>query len=443
MMISQLWLFDNLDMTEDDFLTSVQMALNSLGVPGFNPNLNKTDVENPGSSDDSFDKPTAITYFGDTVRSTAYDGAVTINFYKKIKLALFSKLGSAFEETDFASYAAAIENGEGVIYDYGREISLKLLLSMSEVTGENIKFRYIVQTPDRIFLKSDKVYSAQVTTDFAEMKSVFESDAALMPVAIYGRAKSMVQYSNLNDVRQSQKLEPASIFPSEKGRALPVLYNSNSIYNDQNGFSNKGLSSVLNAFMYSGGAVKRYTEKNGTAVYVKNYSNIKIGTSGQLSFKASKVEDGIPVGSLINKSESEYYTLTDVIYAANTLFRNIGTDVLGGSAELRFYQAYFDGETGSLVVEYDFVVNGLKVEIDTPAASIRYKDGYITEARAALRNFSFSGTYFFPLDIVKVAELIMLENKTATDIAICYSPKAAGEFTPPAYVQKVRAEDGI
>lgn len=158
-----------------------------------------------------------------------------------------------------------------------------------------------------------------------------------------------------------------------------VIISSNPILRD--GETNqKAIDGILDAFSINPRTVWRYTEADGSLVFVENTGVLKISPDGILSFTATG--NGI---SLSTSSQNSRVTASDVARLVGNVNRGAGCDT----------DMYITSPlTSDSVTEltFDYIVNGIPVRFnDTNAASITVENGCITGYTQILRRYTPAG----------------------------------------------------
>ena len=158
----------------------------------------------------------------------------------------------------------------------------------------------------------------------------------------------------------------------------------------------RAVNALLTAFSVNPNSTWRYTEADGTVVFVENTGVLKISPNGILSFTAS--DSGLSISSQI--SANSYETASGVASFIDTI--NTATNQ---NAQLSLTSPLL--ETATEQFTFDYNVNGIPVKYaDKNAVSVTVKGGYITEYSQVLRRYTPNGAraslplYFEALDQV-------------------------------------------
>ncbi len=206
--------------------------------------------------------------------------------------------------------------------------------------------------------------------------------------------ESVLNYSfdlNFDKNFGSQKttLSPMTLIYSEPISAN-VIKSINPI---ENGIEiyDKTIQDVLDAFSINKNSARRYTEADGTLVYIENNGSLKISPSGILTFTAR--ENGLNLKG--TSTTSKIATFIDTINSA----MNIDSDICMTSLLLGDNKQEF---------KFDYMKDGysIKYKDNTSAISVTVENGYLTSYTQVLRHYiaseetTFSSDYISALDNV-------------------------------------------
>lgn len=156
-----------------------------------------------------------------------------------------------------------------------------------------------------------------------------------------------------------------------------VIQASNPVFRDGE-INQKAVSGILDAFSINPGTVWRYTEADGSLVFVENTGILKISPDGLLTFSATT--GGIRLSGSTTSS------------AASDVAELVGKVNLGAGCNADMYI------TSPLVADitpeftFDYMVSGIPVRFNgISAVHATVRDGYITEYAQILRKYAPCG----------------------------------------------------
>ena len=198
-------------------------------------------------------------------------------------------------------------------------------------------------------------------------------------------------------VEQKVVIEPTVTLKLES-EMLPTIKSENYL---SGVYSNMYLSSnILKSFGYNTTYMRKYLDNNNTAVYVENYSTLKIYDNGLLEYKAIDDTKGIAL------TDSNSSTPYDYFVACVEFANNLWDNVLPGEAfDVNLTSDMFiDGKARSFTVNMDYYVGGHMVMCNLDAGElysslghgieITVKDGKIIEYRQLFNKFSKTNQNF-------------------------------------------------
>ncbi len=168
--------------------------------------------------------------------------------------------------------------------------------------------------------------------------------------------------------------------------SVETVYSENPL-KSSGGINEATVSEILPLFGMNPNSLRRYTEVDGTLVFVENSSTLKISESGYLEYKATTKEDGV---SLRKNTSSKY----DIVASLGSFVDNINL-ASGSNATIKISSKLTAKEldSGIFSVSLDYIVNGIPVvfKSNDVAISMTVTDGRITEYRQHLMEFKKSG----------------------------------------------------
>ncbi|MDP4151837.1 MAG: hypothetical protein Q8865_00150 [Bacillota bacterium] len=427
---------------EGTFKSSVRALLQSIGLPGIADFFKEESITSDITySTERFIYPSFIVVRNNEgVFAAAYNRDNIINAFSGIKNVI-TKVIKSNPAQDYKKPFSTLITEKGILIDTGRSLSLDIVMRVSENSRSTVKrlfFRYcfITETNNKlsVYVKNEETNSvyvfssknSELLTEYNKYLTNASSSQVFSPAMI----SSDMQFNGINTPPWllSYKAGTLSLSPSTP---------SNIIYNKTDkAFNAQYLSSVLKIFGFNYNSVRRDTEKNGSVIYVENLSSITITPQGRALFSTSQPEGGLSLSTFGEEVSENGYSLQNIIVAAHKLIDSFDKRLTGGSdADLRFSNAYFEDESGTCVIDFDYVINGMPVKLsgDHPyAARIKYSDGYFTEADITFRTYAKSGTAFSPMQIDNAIILAGLShpNKDVLTADIEYNDTGDKEMIP-------------
>lgn len=210
--------------------------------------------------------------------------------------------------------------------------------------------------------------------------------------------ESVINYSfdlNFDKEFGDQKtfLAPMTLIYSEPIEADEIAV-SNPIFKSDGTINNKMVEGILSAFSINPNTVFRYTEADGTLVFVENNGILRLSTDGTLNFKTNG--NGIKADASAERNAN----VSQVAAFVDNVNRNAGLkiDMCITSDILSDYTDNFT---------FDYMADGFKIKYSGKnAVNITINNGYITEYTQIIRRYmptahtAFSPAYIETLDNV-------------------------------------------
>lgn len=428
---AQLWIFGSLSVQSTDIQGVMGSFLQQIGIAGLWQDWTQGQhglvIENYGSR---FAFPSTVSLLQNgVVKTTGYDAANTRNAYRIIEDIFPELLAGTPSSLTEAEWQYMLKNENAILIDFGRAISISLCDELSGLTVDSsvkqgsVRFALILLDRKNGLAfreeKSGKYYTFPPLEDDGRLPGALERlsrDIIWWKGSMKARENTLEKHTVSESFWQKLNLLPEAVYPAEEMAYPAVFYSQNPIYSSPTGFDSWRMQSLLAAFRYNPSTIKRYPEDTGTQVFVENFSNIRITPEGSLHYKASQTTKGLPLEAYLDQT-GEYYTVADVVRAAGNFLSQISQDILGGKGgELRLSEVYYDEETAALYLLYDYVIDGVKVQLESAngeqyAGKLRYQNGYFTAADLVLRTYNKTETENGFLPILKAAELLGLSGK--------------------------------
>lgn len=175
------------------------------------------------------------------------------------------------------------------------------------------------------------------------------------------------------------------------------------------------ISNILQVFSMNPNILRRYTEADGTIVFVENNSILKISQSGIIDYTAT---DGVIL------SDSSYSVQYDAISAiAEFVDRVNAASGSDNSMQLSSQLTSYELSSPVLTVCLDYLAGGMLVKLDDPsfknAVTIDIENGRIKKYRQLLRKYSPADTTsVIPNCILALDDAIVKYESQLNDIEI-------------------------
>lgn len=196
------------------------------------------------------------------------------------------------------------------------------------------------------------------------------------------------------------------------------------------------ISEILPQFNMNPNSLRRYTEVDGTIVYVENNAVLKVTTDGYIHYQAK--DEGILISSLaspsVNDSVASVAGFVDKVNSAASLDSSMQLSSKLTSSELM---------ADTLTVTLDYAANGIPVKLmDGNAVSVSINNGRITSYKHKLCSFEPTGKFIYVNNYIDAldAAIAKFENQIngieIDKMDVCYySYGSDGELYPDWYVE--------
>lgn len=313
--------------------------------------------------------------------------------------------------------------GKSVYLSYPTTFSANIfsrLLGAGNTEASFKSFSDIVIDENGIVYINDGGTFYKTETSHSEISEIIES--------ILGESRevySVINYSfdlNFDKEFGSQKtiLSPMIPIYSESVKA-EVISSHNPIEKDSNK-NQRIINQILQAFSVNPNSTWKYTEADGTLVFVENTGILKISPDGVLTFTAS--DAGIKLSSGVGDAHEIVSSVAEFIDTVNL--------AIDQKAEM-FITSSLD-QNDVYLFNFDYTIGGVPVKYsDKNAVSVKTGDGYITEYTHILRNYEPCGyTAESPLYIEALDKIIEKYQDSMNQIDI--------KKMFPAYIDRFDSE---
>ena len=193
--------------------------------------------------------------------------------------------------------------------------------------------------------------------------------------------QSVINYSfdlNFDKEFGSQKTILAPMIPIYSDVvSAQVVYSENPVMKDDE-INQRTVNQILSAFSVNPNSMWRYTEADGTLVFVENTGILKISTNGILTFTAS--DAGIPLSA--GGSSDTYDNVSQIAQFIDTVNLSINQN-----AEMSITSPLTEDNAQNFTFDYN--VDGIPVKYaGNSAVKVTTRNGYITEYSQILRRYN-------------------------------------------------------
>lgn len=262
---------------------------------------------------------------------------------------------------------------------------------------------------------TDKVYRCATNVPSSELNKIIDSHI------------SATAQENMPVINYAFDLGFDKAFGSQKTVLSPMItiysgdlelesaYARNPILKPDSSVSESCITDILRVFNMNPNALRRYTEADGTIVFVENNATLKISDDGLIDYNSI---DGIA----LTKSSFEIQAGAILSLAG---FVNDVNKASGSNSTMALSSSINSAALSSqkITLTLDYIVNGIPVKLkhnqfDT-AASLTIEDGRLKSYRQILRAYTPSGRYVnIPNYISALDETIAEYEKQLNDIEI-------------------------
>lgn len=300
----------------------------------------------------------------------------------------------------------SVLSGKSLYLSFGCEYSSQIYSQLLGVSQNNITLdtfsHMVISESGDLYIKDNKneKYYRVMTTD-SSVKTIIEQVMTNNP-----DTESVINYSYELNFDKDFGDQKTFISPMVPVYATPflskVVASENPLMRGDEVNSNV-INKILSVFSINPNTVRRYTEADGTSVYVENNGILRISRDGIISFTANdtgiELEDSghklIPLARFIDSINSASGSRKDM-----TLTSSVTSDTTSYT--------------------FDYIINGLPVKHDNTSAVIaKIENGYLKEYTHILRSYSFTGQESpAPMFIESLDETILSYQDSMNQIQI-------------------------
>ena len=286
---------------------------------------------------------------------------------------------------------------------------------------------------------TQQIYKSNVDFSYKQLTEVIEKYANdsinLLPYSFE------LNFDKSSDKTVEQKIvvDPTVTLFLESSR-LPIIETVNIA---KNVYNNIDVSEdILKSFGYNTTNVRKYLDNNNTAVYVENYSSIKIHDNGLLEYKALDNSKGISLSNSKNPTQHDIFiaciefvnNLWDNAFPNEELNINLTSDIHSNGKSFYITMDYYvNGYQTISSIQSNNIHNELKHSIEMTVA-----DGKIVEYRQLFNKFRTTSNYYENGSAINAIDrmftLSSMENSTITELSIVYAKN--GEKWYPTWSAK-------
>lgn len=320
--------------------------------------------------------------------------------YKEILTAANGILKSAFNkpERDISQISPEVWytglTGKSIYLAYPTTFSAQVFSRLSGYGDTEAQFKSfsdIVIDEDGTVFVNDNGAFYKIETTSSEIAGIIES-----VLKTNEAEQSVINYSfdlNFDKADGSEKTILAPMIPIYSEAVQAEVVEAKNPLDKDGEINQKVVNEILTAFAVNPNSTWRYTEADGTLVFVENTGVLKISSDGVLTFTAS--DAGIQISSA---SARTYETVADVAAFIDTV--NLAID-----EDIRMFVTSSLSEDNASQFTFDYTVGGIPVKYNSKSAvSVTVNGGYITEYSHILRQYKplgyseFSPVYIEALD---------------------------------------------
>ncbi len=324
-----------------------------------------------------------------------------------------SIIASAFSKAEKDASAVSSEEwysaltGKSVYLAFPCRFSAQNFAALLDISTElNFKgFSDIVIADNGAVLISDTDGGAFYKIDINSSEITPIIDAALAEES----DTTVINYSfdlNFDKAFEDQKTFLSPMIPIYSAPVeAEVIESSNPVFRDGE-INQKAISGILAAFSINPGTVWRYTEADGSLVFVENTGILKISPDGLLTFSATA--GGLALSG--SSASSVALEIAELVSSVNS----------GAGCNADMYITSSLSSDVATEFSFDYIVGGFPVRFNgINAAHVTVRNGYITEYAQILRKYTPCGyNEFSPLYIETLDNIIAKYSGSMSQINI-------------------------
>lgn len=333
----------------------------------------------------------------DSKHTAVYDGEAIEQCYHRFSALLGEALGSAesTQEIPVEQWDKALEY-RGVFVSYRTAQYCQVLAKGFGTTASD---SISALSADVFVLVSTEVENAELYFADTENGKYYLSKTAVSANTLANAAGEFQpnEGSFARDYASLSSIQPYTLIPG-KTPEVKNLRTSNPL---DGGFD---IARLYRTFDFNSGALHGYEEADGTRVLVESGRTMRISRNGEVYFSGSE-------------SFARAVGLVEAVAQAYTALNTITENCIG-EAEFALRGTQMRGY--SYVVEFDYCVNGIIVEMHSAEPAVRFVVGAhgIEQAEITLRSYSYTGESEHLLPVAQVCALV--EEQQVSGLEIVY-----------------------
>lgn len=183
---------------------------------------------------------------------------------------------------------------------------------------------------------------------------------------------------------------------------------------------------IAASFGYNPNSVRRYTDHDGTLVFVENYCTIKLYKNGMLEYTTTNSEKGLNMQTNSNIPDNPQ----NLLYAVDCVCEILGNvwDILSPGEQPDIRLSYISAKDYSnYTLRFDFRYNGIPVTINSGniqhAVETEIKNNHLFSLKVYIRNYTETGSYIENPAFLEAIDSIIgkiPDNTEAEDLFLGY-----------------------
>jgi len=222
----------------------------------------------------------------------------------------------------------------------------------------------------------------QINSLIMYFKQKFDDNAA--------HSSAIINYSFellFDKASETQKVVIAPMVPIFSDRiSYEKIISKNPL--DKAGVTSQEFSRLLDIFSINPNSMRKYTEADGTIVFVENDTILKVSPNGYLTYNSKNPNT--------NMTPHIANTLYDTVCRISGLMDKIN-DIFEANTELYISSDLTDSIYTNGIVTFDYIVNGIPVTISDDniknAVTVTIENGYMTEYKQMLRIYDGNSSF--------------------------------------------------
>ncbi len=196
-------------------------------------------------------------------------------------------------------------------------------------------------------------------------------------------------------------------------------------------YSSEKIDAILKKFLFNSITAKKYTQSDGSVVYVENYGTIKIFPTGLVEYKAIAADKGVELSSSENMNFKKTFTsalnfttdLWNSVMPESDMILGVSSDIINsGSKVFRLeMNSYYDG----VIIRDDIEKTQLHDEMNN-ALELVIKNGRIISYRQIFKTYSEDKNVIENISTISALDVLFGDDKfnsndTVKDIYPAYT----------------------